>query len=115
MTLRARSIRSCVGFRSDPWDLRPDRCLPTGRGDLALLPGLVIASRHELMHGGIPISDLRRAPRMHPRVSSRVVHYRFISRFMRVIAFIPNRGHLRNEKVRGSSPLSSTPSNMPFD
>jgi hypothetical protein len=45
---------------------------------------------------------------MHPRVSSRVVHYRFISRFMRVIAFIPTRGHLRNEKVRGSSPLSST-------
>jgi hypothetical protein len=56
----------------------------------------------------IPISDLRRAPRMHPRVSSHVVHYRFISSFTRVIDFIPNRRHLRNEKVRGSSPLSST-------
>src|SRR4029450_4009171 len=43
----------------------------------------------------IPISDLRRAPRMHPRVSSHVVHYRFISSFTRVIDFIPNRRYLR--------------------
>jgi hypothetical protein len=32
-------------------DLRPDRCLPTGRGYLVLLLGLVIASGHDLVHG----------------------------------------------------------------
>jgi hypothetical protein len=31
MTPQARSIRSCTRFRSDQWDLRPGRCLPTGR------------------------------------------------------------------------------------
>jgi hypothetical protein len=62
----------------------------------------------------IPISDLRRAPRMHPRVSSRVVHYRFISRFMRVIAFIPNRGHLRNEKSGVRVPLAPRPQICPL-
>ena len=50
----------------------------------------------------------RRAPPMHPHVSSCVVEGLFVSRFTRGIDLILSKGHLRNEKVRGSSPLSST-------
>jgi len=39
---------------------------------------------------------------MHPRVSSRVVHCRLISRFTRGMQLLPSRGHLRNEKVKTS-------------
>ena len=46
---------------------------------------------------------------MHPHMSSHVVPCRFISRFTRGNDLILSRGHLRNEKVRGSNPLSSTP------
>jgi hypothetical protein len=53
-------------------------------------------------------TDVMRVPRMHPRVSSRIVPCRFIRRFTRDIDLIPSRGHFRDEKVRGSSPLSST-------
>jgi hypothetical protein len=45
---------------------------------------------------------------MHPHLSARDVHCRFFSRFTWGIDLIITRGHLRNEKVRGSGPLSST-------
>jgi hypothetical protein len=40
---------------------------------------LAVAGSTQASAERIPTSDLRRAPRMHPRVSSHVVHYRFIS------------------------------------
>src|SRR5215203_6017279 len=44
----------------DQWDPRPGRCCPLV-GPLALLPGLVIASRHELVHD--LLAGWRREPR----------------------------------------------------
>jgi hypothetical protein len=77
---------------------------------LVMLP---LASANILLRLHFAISlvvakQCKRAPPVHPRIASHVVHYWLISRFTRCIDLIVIGGHLRNEKVRGSSPLSST-------
>jgi hypothetical protein len=68
MTPRARSIPS--------WDSALARL--DLRVELDANP-LAVAGSTQASAERIPISDLRRAPRMHPRVSSHVIHYRFVS------------------------------------